>query len=103
MTEAQKKIVAAFPAADRGELDGRETVVEEDFVIAGHKKHVNKQLAMRERKRIREGREDDSESDYNSDLENGDLLDSEEEDFQERKLLGEINPGHAFKSTHKQE
>jgi hypothetical protein len=57
---------------------------------------------MRERKRTREGLDHVSD-DNNSDLENGDILDSEEEDFQERKLLGEVNPSQIYKSTHKQE
>ena len=83
MTEAQKRIVASFPQADRGEWDDNEetkAIVEEDFEVAAHKKYLAKQMLMKEKKRIRDtGRIELSDS--NSDMENADILDSEEEEF----------------------
>ena len=83
MTEAQKRIVASFPQADRGEWDDNEetkAIVEEDFEVAAHKKYLAKQMLMKEKKRIRDtGRIEMSDS--NSDMENADILDSEEEEF----------------------
>jgi len=81
MTDAQRKLVESFPAADRGEFDADKAVVEEDFVVAGHKKYLNRQIEMRAKKNLREGIMGSDDDDDNSDLENGDILDSEEEDY----------------------
>lgn len=102
MSEAQRKIVESFPKADRGEFDEGEAVHEEDFLVAGHKKYLNKQIEMRAKKNAREGIDGGSD-DSNSDLENGDILDSEEEEYQEKIMRGEDNPAMVFKASHKLE
>lgn len=49
MTDAQKKIIASFAPSDIGKYeDNAETraIVETDFVVAGHKKYLAKQIEL---------------------------------------------------------
>lgn len=69
-------------------------------MAASHKKYLNKQIELHERRRIREGREGAFIEDSDSDLENGDILDSDEEERLEVENSGIINPSQVFKAGH---
>ena len=114
MTDAQKKIIASFAPSDIGKYeDNAETraIVETDFVVAGHKKYLAKQIELQERKKIREGitgeeSEDSNEDklrpeDYNNGDWNGEMLDSDEEAREDFRAEEMKNPTNARKAAWK--